>query len=408
MSAIGVLTLAEVCKTPAAHLGQLDVAVLNLLCAQGLPHSEDIDLDRIEEWLDKAAQQVELVTARHWYRFLKSPEFYHNSPAYFRCYYMLQVLQEDFGVKYNPKRAVDSDFQNANCMNPDFRDSRDLFIHGIIDGDGGTCCSMPILYAAVGRRLGYPLDTVEAPGHLFNRWNDPDGSKFGIAEVINIEGAGYGISTHPDDYYRTWPKPWSDKDKAADCYLKSLSPQQELAGFLATRAECLTDCGRTTEAVQAYIWAISLAPSDIRYRSQLGKLTHRIGDDAQDRRRLEDITRRRGPPHGDNCHCARCEEAIRAMIPQGAPGHANECQCLLCKQTRAKSGPKGIPSHPPGCQCPNCKQDSEAKPPTGSPTHSPSCQCFICNQARQPKQSTPGHPPGCFCVQCRPMAPFRR
>jgi hypothetical protein len=60
MSAIGVLTLAEVCKTPAT-LGQLDVATLNLLCAQGLPYSEDIDLDRIEEWLEKAARQVELV-----------------------------------------------------------------------------------------------------------------------------------------------------------------------------------------------------------------------------------------------------------------------------------------------------------------------------------------------------------
>lgn len=384
MSAVGVLTLAEVCKTPAAHLGQLDVATLNLLCAQGLPHSEDIDLGRISDWLDDAARQVELVTARHWYRFLDSPEFYHNSPAYFRCYYMLQVLQEDFGVKYNPKRAVDSDFQNAACMTPDFRDSRDLFIHGIIDGEGGTCCSMPILYAAVARRLGYPLELVEAPAHYFCRWNDPDGSKFGTPEVINIEGAGYGIATYPDEYYRTWPKPWSDADKAADCYLKSLSPEQELASFLATRGECLSDCGRTAEAIQAYTWAISLAPNDIRYRSQLVKLRNRIGDTVQDRLRLEDISRRRGPPHGEICQCARCQDARRAMIPKGHPGHANECQCLLCNQTRAAKPANGFPAHPSGCQCFNCKE------------------------ARQPKQSTPGHPPGCLCFQCRPMTPFRR
>ena len=209
------------------------------------------------------------MTSRHWYRFLDSPETYHNSPAYFRCYYMLQVLQEDFGVKYNPKRATDSDFQNAACMTPDFRDSRDLFIHGIIDGEGGTCCSMPVLYAAVARRLGYPLELVEAPGHYFCRWSDPDGSKFGTPEIINIEGAGYGIATYPDEYYLTWPKPWSDADKRADCYLKSLSPKQEFAGFLATRGECLSDRGRTAEAIQAYTWAIGLAPSDIRYRSQL-------------------------------------------------------------------------------------------------------------------------------------------
>ncbi len=316
---------------------------------------------------------------------LETAETYHNSRTYFRCSFLLQVLQEDFGVKYNPKRATDSDFQNAACMTPDFRDSRDLFIHGIIDGEGGTCCSMPILYAAVARRLGYPLDTVEAPGHLFCRWNDPDGSKFGTPEVINIEGAGYGIATYPDEHYKTWPKAWSDADKAADCYLKSLTPAQELAGFLATRGECLSDCGRTAEAIQAYTWAIGLAPNDIRYRSQLVKLRNRIGDTVQDQLRLEDISRRRAPPHGEICQCARCQEARRAMAPKGHPGHANECQCLLCKQTRdAASGSRGFPFHPPGCQCLGCKQ------------------------AVQTNQSTPGHPPGCLCFQCRPMTPFRR
>jgi len=397
MSAVGVLTLADVCKTPAAHLGQLDVAVLNLLCAHKLPHSETIDLDRIEDWLDEAARQVRLVTDRHWYRFERSPESFKWSPAYFRCSFMLQVLQEDFGVKYNPKRAVDSDFQNAMCMNPDFRDSRDLFIHGIIDGEGGTCCSMPVLYAAVARRLGYPLKLVEAPGHLFCRWEDPDGSILGTPEIINIEGSGNGISTYPDEYYRTWPKPWSDKDKAADCYLKSLTPAQELAGFLATRAECLTDCGRTTEAVQAYVWAISLAPSDIRYRSQLGKLTKRIGDAAQDRQRLEDITRRQReqreralsqkpkkggvPSHSDACQCLKCVEARKAPAP---PPHGDYCQCLACDQAREIAKDKSFAGHPPGCQC------------------------FNCGGTHHPKQSIPGHPPGCSCAQCSPMTPFRR
>ncbi len=33
-----------------------------------------------------------------------------------------------------------------------FRDSRHLFLHGIVEGKGGGCASLP-----VGRRLGYPL-----------------------------------------------------------------------------------------------------------------------------------------------------------------------------------------------------------------------------------------------------------
>ncbi len=40
-------------------------------------------------------------------------------------------------------------------------DSRFLFIHGLLTGFGGTCVSMPILYLAIARRLGYPLKLVE-------------------------------------------------------------------------------------------------------------------------------------------------------------------------------------------------------------------------------------------------------
>ncbi len=106
------------------------------MCAGGLPHADNIDIPKLLEWLEKAAEQVEYETRRHWYRFLEAPDQYHNSPGYFCCYYLLQVLQEDFGVRYNPARIVDEDFQNPKCLNPDFKDSRDLFIHGIIDGPG--------------------------------------------------------------------------------------------------------------------------------------------------------------------------------------------------------------------------------------------------------------------------------
>ena len=68
---------------------------------------------------------------------------------------------------------------------------------------------MPVLYVAVGRRRGYPLKLVEAPTHLFFRWEDPDGERFNVPEVFNVEGTGHGISFHPDDYYRIWPREWT-------------------------------------------------------------------------------------------------------------------------------------------------------------------------------------------------------
>jgi hypothetical protein len=144
---------------------------------------------------------------------------------------MITVLQQDFGVRYNPARIFD----------PDFRDSRDLFIHGILFGDGGTCASMPVLYVAVGRRLGYPLKLVHAKGHRFARWDDPEGKHWDQPARFNIEGSGRGLNIKPDEYYHTWPRKLKDRELAEGCFLRSHTPREELASFLATRANCLQD-----------------------------------------------------------------------------------------------------------------------------------------------------------------------
>lgn len=150
---------------------------------------------------------------------------------------MVMILQRDLGVRYNPDR-IDG---------PDFTDSRDLFIHGLITGHGGTCISIPVLYIAIGRRLGYPLHLVQAKAHLFVRWDDSNGERFNI-EATNPKGFGY----HSDDYYRTWPLPWSREDYAAGVFLTSLSHREELGAFFAVRGHCLEDNGLYTQAADAY------------------------------------------------------------------------------------------------------------------------------------------------------------
>ncbi|MGH7136431.1 MAG: transglutaminase family protein, partial [Pirellulales bacterium] len=264
-------TLAALSGLDDKVLSQADVAAFNLLCATGLPGAENLEIGRLLDWLDDAAERVSLETRRHWYRYRESPGIYKNSRGYYCSYFLLQVLQEDFGVRYNATRAADPSFQDSRRV-PDFRDSRDLFIHGIIDGHGGTCGSMPVVYVAVGRRLGYPLKLVETRAHLFIRWDDPLGTRFGVPERFNIEGAGYGMASYPDSHYETWPEPWTSAEFAAGCYLRSLSPREELASFLATRAHCLIDNRRPTEAIQAFRWASTLVPKDERYRNELARL----------------------------------------------------------------------------------------------------------------------------------------
>lgn len=250
------------------ELSRIDIALLNLACASGLPGAEDIDqvslLAKLDDWTHEARHQIQ----RNWYRFLADPADYENSPGYFHILVVITTLQRDLGVRYNPERVKDPKFQDPFCVDPDFRDSRDLFIHGILNGPGGTCASMPVLYTAVCRRLGFPVFLVEAKDHLYCRWDDVQGQFF-PRERFNIEGSGHGFGMYPDSYYETWPRELSDFDRESGAYGKCLSPREELACFLTTRGHCPLDNGRRDEAIECFRWSVELAPHDKRYVLQL-------------------------------------------------------------------------------------------------------------------------------------------
>ncbi len=46
---------------------------------------------------------------------------------------------------------------------------------------------MPVLYVAIGRRLGYPLELVTTKGHVFACWEDSN-------DRFNIEGTNEGLN----------------------------------------------------------------------------------------------------------------------------------------------------------------------------------------------------------------------
>jgi hypothetical protein len=262
-----------------------DIATANLACAQGLPGAENLDIQRYDATLESWKKFIRDETLRHAYQFKERPEQFGNSPAYFCILVMVTVLQKQLDVKYNPKRIRDPSFQDPYCIDPDFTDSRDLFIHGLIGGPGlppapgGTCASMPVLYVAVGRRLGYPLKLVEAKGHLFARWDDPQGKVRSYfdpqgkgqyrGDRFNIEATAHGLGCPPDEHYYQFPAPLTDRDLATGKYLKSLTIWEELALFKVTRAFCLWDNGNFADALRDYAWARVFSPEDPRYDWQL-------------------------------------------------------------------------------------------------------------------------------------------
>jgi len=235
-------------------LDNVSLGRMNLLAAKGLPGSENLDIQRCLATLDRWAERVKSETARHLYKFQQNPGNYRNSEAYFRMLMLVTVLQQDLGVHYN----------KARMRKIDFTRSQDLFIHGMLpregqsvsETNGGTCISMPVIYTAVARRLGYPVKLVTAKAHVFCRWDGPH-------EQVNVEATNRGMNSFEDEYYTTWPKKASQAEIEANGYLESLSPQRELALCLVTRGHNVLDRHQPKRARKIYAKASGLAP-DVR------------------------------------------------------------------------------------------------------------------------------------------------
>ena len=112
---------------------------------------------------------------------------------------------------------------------------------------------MPVLYVALGRRLGYPVKLVSTKAHLFLRWDSP-------AEKFDMDATGKGLNEYDDEHYKQWPIPLTDQDIKEEGYLKSLTPAEELSVFLTIRAMCLREAGRMNDAIVAHAAALRLAP----------------------------------------------------------------------------------------------------------------------------------------------------
>ena len=244
-----VSSLDDLLKMPPEHLAEIDIAEMNLLCATGLPGAEGLDVGKCLARLNAWAERVRFDTELHLHKFRENPGEYNGSEAFFRMMLLVTVLQQDCGVQRNADRV-----RSIN-----FGDSKDLFIHGVIDGPtGGPCLSMPVVYAAVARRRGYPVRLVLTKGHMFCRWDAP-------GERFNVEATPRGMSSFDDDYYKTWPVKIPQAELKAGRFLVSLSAAEELACFLGSRGHCLQETGRAKDAVAAYASAHRLAPKDPAY-----------------------------------------------------------------------------------------------------------------------------------------------
>jgi hypothetical protein len=249
---------------PDSALAALDIAAVNLAGAAGLPGAEDLDAAGCLATLDAWAGHVGRETSRCDGLFRRDPAAFEGSWAYFRVLVLATVLQQDCGVPYDPELIDRDDY---------FSRPEHLFIHGVLQGGGGTCSSLPPVYVAVGQRLGYPLRLVQTYNHLFARWDDPE-----TGERFNVECTSRGLNCHPDDYYRNWPRPTTPEEVEAYGWLVSQTPREDLAWFLVNRGHCLLDNRLYPEAVEAYARAVALTSRHRGYESCVRSALGRWGD----------------------------------------------------------------------------------------------------------------------------------
>jgi hypothetical protein len=251
-------------RLPPATLSNLSICELNLLCATGLSAGNEPDIKQCLSTIDSWAQHVRSETERHLYRYERNPAEFENSAGYFRMLLLAVVLAEDYGVHYDPQRMGGA--ETARMDDRFFADPGKVFLHGLLGPERvGTCSSLPVLYVAVGRQLGYPLKLVATKGHLFVRWE-------GAGERFNIEATSRGSNRFDDDHYRHWPLEISPLEEQTEGYLQSLTPAGELSAFLSIRGMCLREAGRLPEATESFSAAARLSPQCHSYQALLADL----------------------------------------------------------------------------------------------------------------------------------------
>jgi len=240
---------------------------MNLVCGSNLPGTENLDIKKSLKRLDMMAAHVKRETERNYHRFQQAPQQHDNSLAKYKVGMLVTVLRQDFDLHYNFE-FVDR-LKDFDKMKPDddwfYKNAHDVFISGMVTEHGkGTCASMPVLFVSIARRLGYPVYLVPSKGHLFCRWDDGK-------ERFNFEGTGKGVQFLSDEHFMKFPRPISEDELDYSNLMQNMTPRQELATFLGTRAMALLYHGRNKEALVAAARAVELVPEDYATEHILAK-----------------------------------------------------------------------------------------------------------------------------------------
>ena len=291
------MTFKELVSMDREQLERVDIGRMNLICANEVSSDGDLDVERLLGKLDEWADHCRREELRFRGSFEKNPRRYDGSYAKFKVVNLVLTIKEDFKCRYQMQLVRSGAMANLNSP-AFFKDYKDVFIAGLIQRRRGTCSSYPVLIAAIGRRLGYPLFLKATRGHLLCEWDD------GV-ERFNIDTNGEGVDTPPDEYYMTSPigamSGMSATDIEKEYFMRSLGNWESLGMFIETVGYCHEANGRIDKAIGAYNLALRYLPNSENLKRLAARrvMPKELFDHVQEVIRMNEENRRRINDTGD-------------------------------------------------------------------------------------------------------------
>lgn len=284
-------TFKELVAMDREQLERVDIGRMNLLCANEASPDDDLDVEGLLGKLDEWADHCRRAEIRFRKSFEKNPTRYDDSYAKFKAVNLVLTIKEDFKCRYQMRLVHSGAMADINSP-AFFKDYNDVFIAGLLRRRRGTCSSYPVLIAALGRRLGYPIFLKATRGHLLCEWDD------GV-ERFNIDTNGNGVDTPPDEYYLKSPIGAMDGMSAADIereyFMRPLGNWESLGMFIETTGYCHEANGRMDKAIEAYNLALRYLPNSENLKRLAARrvMPKELFDHVQEAMRMNEENRRR-------------------------------------------------------------------------------------------------------------------
>jgi hypothetical protein len=273
----------ELLESPSSQRAAYGPAELSILCERDLPGEQQLDaascLAALDRWTDCVRAETEKRIAPNAFRGIPGI----SSVSHCKAQALVDVVHDLIGANSHLASLEGGTFEEAVAEGLSL-DPRDLFLSGMLNDPKAssrpTSVTMPWLYLAVGRRLGYPLRLAAQDGRLLLRWEGQD-EQFtidwqqswaepaaSVSELrFRVEQPGREPLTLPSD------QPPS-LIPASTMHL--LTADDELAVLLNARGACWESHGQNTDALVSYAQAHQLSPDCENYLVAIARVMPKI------------------------------------------------------------------------------------------------------------------------------------